>query len=142
MTDKPDFYAEPQGNHIVLVANKKARRVIDGQSDSPFPWGSFKGSKFLTSVRPQPRLSRAKEWEGEMTEQPPPLPPQAALQFILMRYDHDAGMAPGVWAVVLELQRHLSWLEHIQRARLRDRAQAQLGRQDRTALTSRMMKGK
>ena len=65
----------------------------------------------------------------QMTEQPPPLPPRAALQFILMRYDSDAGMAPGVWAVVLELQRRIAWLEHIQRARLRDRSQAHLGQQ-------------
>jgi hypothetical protein len=58
-----------------------------------------------------------------MSEQPS-LSPRDALRFILIRYDYDAGMAPGVWAVVLKLQEHLSWVQHINRAREKDRARA------------------
>jgi hypothetical protein len=47
-----------------------------------------------------------------VTDQPA-LTPRAALLFITARYDTDAGMAPGVWSVVKELQQHLSWLQHV-----------------------------
>jgi hypothetical protein len=47
--------------------------------------------------------------------------PRDALRFILIRYDHGA-VAPGVFDVVKLLQTHLAWLEHIRRARERDRA--------------------
>jgi hypothetical protein len=60
-----------------------------------------------------------------MSEQPT-LSPRDGLRFILIRYDHGA-MAPGVWQVAKELQRHLSWLQHINRARERDRARVHLG---------------
>jgi hypothetical protein len=59
-----------------------------------------------------------------MSEQPT-LTPRDALRFILIRYDHGA-MAPGVFAVAKELQRHLAWLQHINRARERDRARDHL----------------
>jgi hypothetical protein len=55
-----------------------------------------------------------------MSEQPI-LTLRDALRFILIRYDHGA-MAPGVFAVAKERQRHLSWLQHINRARERDTA--------------------
>ena len=61
-----------------------------------------------------------------MSEQPT-LTPRDALRFILIRYDHGA-MAPGVFAVAKELQRHLAWLQHINRARERDRARVHLSR--------------
>jgi hypothetical protein len=61
-----------------------------------------------------------------MSEQPT-LTPRDALRFILFRYDHGA-MAPGVFAVAKELQRHLSSIQHVNRARERDAAQARLGR--------------
>jgi hypothetical protein len=57
-----------------------------------------------------------------MSEQPT-LTPRDALRFILVRYDHGA-MAPGVFAIAKELQRHLSWIQHVNRARERDAAQA------------------
>jgi hypothetical protein len=53
-----------------------------------------------------------------MSEQPL-ISPRDGLRFILSRYDHGA-MAPGVWRVAKELQRHLSWLQHVNRARMRD----------------------
>ena len=53
-----------------------------------------------------------------MSEQPQ-LTPRDALKFILFRYEHGA-MAPGVFKVAKEIQRHLSWLQHVNRARLRD----------------------
>lgn len=59
-------------------------------------------------------------------EQQPILSPRAALAFILVRYDTDAGIAPGIYEVVKELQEHLAWLQHINRARERDRAWTQL----------------
>jgi len=59
-----------------------------------------------------------------MSEQPT-LTPRDALRFILIRYDHGA-MAPGVFAVAKELQRHLSWLQHVNKARVRDRARVHL----------------
>jgi hypothetical protein len=74
-----------------------------------------------------------------MSEQPS-LSPRDALQFILMRYDSDAGMAPGVWAVVLKLQEHLSWLQHINRARERDHARVHLDRSVERPLISREVK--
>jgi hypothetical protein len=51
MTDKPDFYVEPQGDHIVLVANKRARAVLNQGFEKPRPrWLSMEGrSEFLTS---------------------------------------------------------------------------------------------
>jgi hypothetical protein len=62
-----------------------------------------------------------------MSEQPT-LTPRDALRFIHIRYDHGA-MAPGVFAVAKELQRHLAWLQHVNRARERDRARVHLGQQ-------------
>jgi len=73
-----------------------------------------------------------------MNEQPQ-LTPRDALRFILFRYDYGA-MAPGVYAVAKELQRHLSWLQHINRARERDRARAQLSQQTERPQTSRRVK--
>jgi hypothetical protein len=35
-------------------------------------------------------------------QQQPTLSPRDGLRFILIRYDTDAGLAPGVWEVVLE----------------------------------------
>jgi hypothetical protein len=75
-----------------------------------------------------------------MSEQPlsrgaaeqPTLSPRDALRFILMRYDTDAGMAPGVWEVCKSLQAHLSWLQHINRARARDRAVTHIRQQGGT----------
>jgi hypothetical protein len=61
-----------------------------------------------------------------MSEQPT-LSPRDGLRFILIRYDHGA-MAPGVWQVAKELQRHLSWLQHINRAREKDRARTAIAR--------------
>ena len=55
-----------------------------------------------------------------MSDEQPALTPRDALRFILIRYDTDAGMAPGVWEVAEELQRHLAWLQHINGARERD----------------------
>ena len=60
-----------------------------------------------------------------MSEQPT-LTPRDALRFILI---HHGAMAPGVFQVAKELQRHLSWLQHINRARERDRARVHLGQQ-------------
>ena len=65
-----------------------------------------------------------------MSEQPT-LTPRDALRFILIRYDHGA-MAPGVFAVAKELQRHLAWLQHINRARERDRARVHLSQMQQT----------
>ena len=62
-----------------------------------------------------------------MSEQPT-LSPREGLRFILIRYDYGA-MAPGVFQVAKELQRHLSWLQHINWARERDRARVHLGQQ-------------
>jgi hypothetical protein len=53
-----------------------------------------------------------------MSEQPV-LSPRDGRRFILIRYDHGA-MAPGVFQVAKEFQRHLSWLQHVNRARMRD----------------------
>jgi hypothetical protein len=61
-----------------------------------------------------------------MSDQPS-LTPRDALRFIQIRYD-DGAMAPGVFAVARELQQHLSWLQHINRARERDRARVHLSR--------------
>ena len=60
-----------------------------------------------------------------MSEQPT-LTPRDGLRFILIRYDTDAGLAPGVWEVCKAIQAHLSWLQHINRARERDRARVHL----------------
>jgi hypothetical protein len=49
-----------------------------------------------------------------MSEQPQ-LTPRDALRFILIRYDHGA-MAPGVFEVAKELQRHLCFNTSIGRA--------------------------
>ena len=65
-----------------------------------------------------------------MSEQPT-LTPRDALRFILIRYDHGA-MAPGVFAVAKELQRHLSWLQHVNKARVRDRARLHLSQMQQT----------
>jgi len=74
-----------------------------------------------------------------MSEQPI-LTPRDALRFILIRYDHGA-TAPGVFAVAKELQRHLSWLQHINRARERDRAWVHLSQQTERPLISRGVSG-
>ena len=74
-----------------------------------------------------------------MSEQPI-LTPRDALRFILIRYDHGA-MAPGVFAVAKELQRHLGWLQHINRARERDRARVHLSQQTERPLISRGVSG-
>jgi hypothetical protein len=63
-----------------------------------------------------------------MSEQPT-LSRCDALRFILIRYDTDAGMAPGVWEVVKGIQLHLSWMQHVNAARERDRARAHLRQQ-------------
>ena len=65
-----------------------------------------------------------------MSEQPT-LTPRDALRFILIRYDHGA-MAPSVFAVAKELQRHLSWLQHVNKARVRDRARLHLSQMQQT----------
>jgi hypothetical protein len=65
-----------------------------------------------------------------MSEQPT-LSPRDALRFILIRYDHGA-MAPGVFQVAKGLQQHLAWLQHINRARERDRARTQTHQQGGT----------
>ena len=75
-----------------------------------------------------------------MSEQPI-LTPRDALRFILIRYDTEAGMAPGVWEVAKALQRHLSWLQHINRARERDRAWVHLSQQTERPLISRGVSG-
>jgi hypothetical protein len=59
-----------------------------------------------------------------MSEQPT-LSARDGLRFILIRYDYGA-MAPSVFGVSKELQRHLAWLQHINRARQRDRARVHL----------------
>ena len=69
-----------------------------------------------------------------MSEQPI-LTPRDGLRFILIRYDTDAGMAQGVWEVVKDIQRHLAWRQHINRARECDRARAHL-RQETERLQS------
>jgi hypothetical protein len=66
----------------------------------------------------------------------PTLSPRDGLRFILIRYDHGA-MALGVFAVAKELQRHLSWLQHINRARARDAARARLNQPIERPSTSR-----
>jgi hypothetical protein len=71
------------------------------------------------------RGRHAESWIAAMSDQPL-LSPRDGLRFILIRYDTDAGMAPGVWEVAKELQRHLSWLQHINRAHERDRARVHL----------------
>jgi hypothetical protein len=75
-----------------------------------------------------------------MSDQPI-LSPRDSLRFILIRYDSDGGMPPGVWKVVEELHRHLSWLQHINRARERDRAWVQLSQQTERPPTSRGVSG-
>jgi hypothetical protein len=70
-----------------------------------------------------------------MIEQPT-LSPRDGLRFILIRYDHGP-MAPGVWQVAKELQRHLSWLQHINSARERDRARVHLSQPAERPPTSR-----
>ena len=74
-----------------------------------------------------------------MSDQPT-LSPRDGLKFILIRYDTEAGMAPGVWEVAKALQAHLSWLQHINRARERDRARAHLSQQTERPPTSRGVK--
>jgi hypothetical protein len=71
-----------------------------------------------------------------MSDEQPTIPPRDGLQFILIRYDCGA-MAPGVWQVAKELQRHLSWLQHINRARVRDAARVHLSQQAERPPTSR-----
>jgi hypothetical protein len=63
-----------------------------------------------------------------MSEQPI-LSPRDGLRFILIRYDTDAGMAPGVWEVVKDIQLHLSWMQHVKAARVRDGARAHLSQE-------------
>ena len=70
-----------------------------------------------------------------MREQPQ-LSPRDALRFILCRYDHGA-MAPGVFGVAKGLQRHLAWLQHINRARERDAARARPNQSVERPSTSR-----
>jgi hypothetical protein len=74
-----------------------------------------------------------------MSEQPI-LSPRDALRFILLRYDTDAGMAPGVWETVKQIQRHLAWLQHVNRARERDAARARPSRPAGRPATSRGVK--
>jgi hypothetical protein len=59
----------------------------------------------------------------------PFISPRVGVRLILARYDTDAGMAQGVWEVVKQIQRHLAWLQHINRARERDRARVHLSHQ-------------
>ena len=63
-----------------------------------------------------------------MSQNQPIISPRLGLLLIRARYD-DGAMAAGVWEVAKALQSHLAWVEHIQRARLRDRSQAHLGQQ-------------
>jgi hypothetical protein len=69
----------------------------------------------------------------------PILSPRAALRFILIRYDTDAGLAPGAWAIVKALQTDLSWLRH-RRACARDAARVHLNQQIERPLISRGVK--
>jgi hypothetical protein len=55
-----------------------------------------------------------------MTDQPT-LPPRTALRMILARYDHDAGMAPGVWKIVKQLQQQIAWRRHVDQMRWFDK---------------------
>jgi hypothetical protein len=69
--------------------------------------------------------------------QQPILSPRDSLRFILLRYDTDAGMAQGV---VKQIQQHLSWLQHVNRARERDAARALPHRSVGRSSTSRGVK--
>jgi hypothetical protein len=72
-----------------------------------------------------------------MSDEQPTLSPRAGLRFILIRYDTDAGMAPGVWETVKQIQRHLAWIQHVNQARERDARPARLDRPVDRSLTSR-----
>jgi len=46
----PDMYVEPRDDSFVLVANKKARKVLNCRFSKPPPrWASIKGSDYLKS---------------------------------------------------------------------------------------------
>jgi hypothetical protein len=75
-----------------------------------------------------------------MSGEQPTLSPRDALRFILQRYDTDAGMAPGVWETVKQIQRHLAWLQHVNRARERDAARARPNQSVERPSTSRGVK--
>ncbi len=51
------------------------------------------------------------------SQEQPTISPRDGLRFILARYDYGA-MAPGVFEVAKNLQRHLAWLQHVRDARL------------------------
>lgn len=48
-SEHPDVYAEPQGDHAVIVANAKARRLINEHVEPPFRWKKVLGSDYLKS---------------------------------------------------------------------------------------------
>jgi hypothetical protein len=75
-----------------------------------------------------------------MSDEQPTLSPRAGLRFILIRYDTDAGMAPGIWEVVKKIERHLAWIQHVNRARERDAARARPDRPIERPPTSRGVK--
>jgi hypothetical protein len=74
-----------------------------------------------------------------MSDQPV-LSSRDGLRFILMRYDTDAGMAQGVWQVVKQIQKHLAWIQHLNRARARDAARARPNQSVERPSTSRGVK--
>lgn len=54
MTDNPsppDLYVEPQESSFVVVANRKARKIINKAFEKPRPqWGTVTGSSLLRSL--------------------------------------------------------------------------------------------
>jgi hypothetical protein len=48
-TKLPDIYVETQGDRAVIVANKRARRLINEHVDPPLPWWRIHGSDYLKS---------------------------------------------------------------------------------------------
>jgi hypothetical protein len=75
--------------------------------------------------KPVSQASQGRHAEAEVrgavmtTQQQPVLSQRDGLQFILMRYDTCEGMAPGVWQVVKDMQRHQAWLQHVHDAKLK-----------------------
>ncbi len=47
----------------------------------------------------------------------PILSPRVALEWLRTRYDHGA-VAPGVWKIICELERHEAWRAHVRDMRL------------------------
>ena len=48
----------------------------------------------------------------------PALSPRVALAWIRSRYDHGA-VAPGIWKIILDLEGHEAWRQHVRDARIR-----------------------